>query len=64
MSKEKIQSLSKYSSELKSKLSDKTVPEKHKNRPVAYKRFLENELAAVTSKIDSLKMTGAPEAKK
>jgi hypothetical protein len=57
MSKEKIQSLTKYANDLKSKLSEKNIPEKQKNRPAQYKQFLEKELTATTVKIDSLKMT-------
>jgi hypothetical protein len=55
MSKEKIQSLTKYSNDLKAKLSEKTLPEKQKNRPATYRAFLEKELAATTATINSLK---------
>lgn len=64
MSKEKIQSLTKYAEHLKAKLSEKTLPEKHKNRPAQYKQFLERELSATTAKIDSLKISSPAESKK
>ncbi len=64
MSKEKIQSLTKYVNDLKSKLSDKILPEKQKNRPAQYKQFLEREIAGASATLDALKMTAAPEAKK
>lgn len=62
MSKELLQKHTKYAESLRSRLSDKTLPEKHKNRPVEYKQFLERELQAVTSKIEFLR-TGVSDKK-
>lgn len=56
MSQEKMNNLVKYSNELKNKLSNTVLPEKHKNHPVQYKLFLERELKTVNTKIDNLKM--------
>lgn len=58
MSKEKVLSLTKYANDVKSKLSDKELPPKHKNRGLQYKQFLEKELAQVSSKIENLKVSG------
>jgi hypothetical protein len=63
MSKEKIQSLTKYVNDLKAKQSS-PLSEKQKNRPAQYKQFLEREIASTQAKIDAMKMSGAPEAKK
>jgi hypothetical protein len=64
MSKENLIRLTKYANDVKSKLSDKVLPEKQKNRPAQYKLFLERELAAVNSKIEALKMGAPTESKK
>jgi hypothetical protein len=64
MSKEQLQRLTKYSSDIKNKLADTNLPEKQKKRPVQYRQFLERELSAVTSKIDALKISATPETKK
>jgi len=64
MSKEKIQSLTKYANDLKSKLSATTLPEKQKNRPAQYRQFLERELATTTAKIDSLKISAPADLSK
>jgi hypothetical protein len=57
MSKEKIQSLTKYANDLKSKLSEKTLPEKQKNRPAQrIVQFLEKELARLRPKSIPLRM--------
>jgi hypothetical protein len=64
MGKETLQRYTKYATDIQNKLADKTLPEKQKNRPVQYRQFLERELAAVTAKIDALKMSAPPEAKK
>jgi hypothetical protein len=53
--KEKIQRLEKYRSKVKDQLASPT-PEKHKNHPKEYTRFLEKELADVTRAIDKLKL--------
>lgn len=58
MSKEKIQSLTKYQTELKNKSESKDVPVKHKENEKTYRAFLANELRMVNSKIDSLKVLG------
>lgn len=57
MSKEKIQSLTKYANDVKSKLSESIVPPKQRGREAQYRDFLQKELTATTAKIDSLKMT-------
>ena len=62
MSKEKLQNLTKYADNVKSKLSSQT-PEKHKSHPAEYKQYLERELVATTKKIDALKLS-EPAAKK
>lgn len=64
MANETLQRYTKYADTIKNKLADKTLPEKQKNRPAQYRQFLERELAAVTSKIDALKMSAPVEAKK
>lgn len=58
MSKESMNKLVKYSNDLKNKLSEKNLPEKHKDHPAQYKIFLERELQGVTNKIESLKDLG------
>jgi hypothetical protein len=63
MSKEKLIKLTKYANDVKSKLSEKVLPEKQKNREVQYKQFLERELASTNSKIETLKMTLTPDKK-
>jgi len=55
MSKEKLQSLTKYADNVKNKLSS-SVPEKHKNRSAEYRQYLERELAASTKKIEALRL--------
>lgn len=57
MSKDKVNKLQKYADDIKSRLSS-AVPEKHKNHPDTYKRFLDNELKTVTSQLDRLKLEG------
>lgn len=51
----KLKSLVKYELELKNKLSNSVIPDKHKNRVETYKQFLTKELQAVQTKISSLK---------
>lgn len=63
MSKEKLISLTKYASDIKSKLSS-PLPEKQKNRPAQYKQFLERELSATNAKIESIKLAGEATPKK
>lgn len=63
MSKEVLQKLNKYADGIKSKLAEKTLPEKQKNRPAQYKQFLEKELSQVNSKIESMKISGVPDKK-
>ncbi len=62
MNKEKLISLTKYQSDLKSKLSD-PIPSKHKHRPAEYKNFLKNEIRIVSDKIDAAKLESAPVGK-
>lgn len=54
MSTEKLARYTKYANELKSKLSDKEVPSKHKNRPQQYREFLERELKTVNTKLEAI----------
>lgn len=63
MSKESLERYLKYAEKVKAKLSDTTVPEKHKGRSKEYRAFLERELKNTNTKIDSLKLTNA-DAKK
>ena len=62
MSKEKLMSLTKYSNDLKNRLSG-TVPEKHKNRVRQYHEYINHELKIVNTKIDFLKMNTVPDKK-
>lgn len=52
LTREKKISLQKYKVELQNKLSDKTVPKKHTNRPKAYFEYLTKELQNVISTLD------------
>jgi hypothetical protein len=58
MSKEKLVALTKYSADLKAKLSS-PVPTKHKNRESQYKKFLEKELKTTDTKVEGLKLMAA-----
>ena len=57
MSIQKLPTLVNYSNQLQSKLADKAVPEKHKNREGTYRQFLERELKTVNAKIEELKLS-------
>lgn len=57
MSKEKLIRLTKYQSDVKSRLSESTPSKKQSNRPKEYKQFLERELSTVTNKIEALKVS-------
>lgn len=50
MTKEKLQSLQKYSDDIRAKLKS-AVPSKHVNRQEEYKAFLTRELRLVEAKI-------------
>lgn len=63
MSHEKLAKHIVYAEKIKSKLSETSVPEKHKNRPVQYRELLERELKKVNRKIDDLKLSGADSKK-
>lgn len=54
---DKTAALTKYLADLKISL-DSSVPEKHVNRPEAYRQFLVRELDTVTKKLDSMKLEG------
>lgn len=56
MSIHKLPSLVNYANQLQSKLADKEVPDKHKNRPQQYREYLEREFKSVNTKIENLKM--------
>lgn len=58
MTKEKLSSLIAYVENMKSKLADKNVPEKHKNGEESYRNFLRNEIRYHTLKIEAAKMAG------
>lgn len=59
MSKEKLQSLIKYQTELKNKAEAKESPTKHAGDDgKSYRAFLANELRLVATKIEALKMAG------
>lgn len=55
MDKNKLISLMKYQSDLKSRLTD-ALPKKHLNRETTYKAFLNNELRIVSSQIEQAKL--------
>lgn len=57
MTKEKLQSLKKYISDLKSKL-ESPLPEKHKGHKHTYHEFLNNEIKKTQAKIEEA-ITGA-----
>ncbi len=54
-SKELLIKLNKYADNIRNRLSA-GLPEKHKGHPETYKRFLQNELSAVTAKIEEMKL--------
>lgn len=56
MSKEKVKSLKTYLSKLEDRLTS-AIPSKHLNRPLSYKRYLENEKRLVSNKIQDLLLT-------
>jgi hypothetical protein len=53
--KETLKRLNRYLTYLNDRASS-GIPEKHKNRVASYKRFLDNEIAAVKAKIEALKL--------
>lgn len=55
MTKEKIQSITKYVSDIKNRLSSPT-PGKWAHAPEAYKTYLERELRLSNKKLDDAKM--------
>ncbi len=55
MTKEKIQSLTKYAEEMKNKLEGE-VPAKRAHAPVEYKAFLARELRLTLAKLDEAKL--------
>lgn len=57
MTSEKLQSLTRYVSDLRSKLTSPT-PEKWKHSPDSYKAFLERELKFTEKKINDAKISG------
>ena len=57
MSKEKVQKLTKYVSDLNNRLSSTTLPAKQVNRPDSYKQFLQKEIKMASVKLESLKMS-------
>ena len=58
MSKEKLLKLVTYQAKIKDKLSEKEIPEKHKNRVQQYKEFLTSELKKVTKTIETITISG------
>lgn len=57
MTKEKVVSLNKYVQDIKNRLTS-PVPPKHSGHPDTYKRFLENELKSVISRLEAAKLEG------
>lgn len=57
MTKEKVKSLQKYLEITQNKLNS-AIPEKHKDHPATYKRFLQNEIQTVQKQLDAAKMDG------
>ncbi len=57
ISKEKLNSLTKYKANLEERLKS-PVPEKHKDHPESFKRFLQNELSTVSKVLDEAKLLG------
>ncbi len=58
LTKDKLNSLTKYASNLKdslAKVNQGEVPAKHVGHPATYKTFLQNELATVTSTLEAAK---------
>lgn len=55
-SKQRIESLSKYISDLKNKL-DSPIPEKHKERASSYYDYLESEIRKASTALESLRLT-------
>lgn len=51
MNKEKIVSLSKYLTECKIRLTDKSTPAKHKNRDAQYREYLQREIKKTSDKL-------------
>lgn len=65
MAKDKVQSLTKYVAEMKSKLAD-PVPAKHADKPdggKAYRAFLQKEVDYHQRKLDGYKLTNEPSKK-
>lgn len=56
MTKEKLQSLSKYVADMEARLAS-PVPKKWEHAPDAYKAFLKNEIRLHKNKIDSEKLS-------
>lgn len=55
MNKETIKRLSQYKQLLENRLEAPT-PEKHKDHPETFKRFLKNEIEAVKAKLDAARL--------
>lgn len=51
---EKLKRLNTYLQKMNDKLNDKIVPEKHKDHPESYKRFLNNEIRMTKLQIDAI----------
>lgn len=57
MNKEKLGKLERYLSNMQQRL-ESNVPEKHKNHPETYKRFLMNEISTVKAQIEQMRLEG------
>lgn len=56
MNKDKIKKLLKYQAKVKEQLGS-NIPDKHRDRPDAYKAFLQRELETVTRSIVNISQT-------
>ncbi len=55
MTIDKMTKLVTYAAHLKDRLSNTAIPEKHKNREVQFKQFLNRKLEAVNRQIEAIK---------
>ena len=60
MAQDKLMTLSRYLDDLKNKISETNVPDKHKHSPHTYREFLQREINRTTKKVDDLKMNAKP----
>ncbi len=58
--KEKLESLNKYVNELKARVASPT-PEKHKNHPESYVKYLNLEITKASKTVEKLKLSTSGE---